>query len=77
MNRFFHNTAVKARKVLDFYVEGFRSMTVGKYLWALILFKLIILFLVLKIFFFPDVLKVNYDNDVQRAGAVRNALTAQ
>ena len=41
------------RKVIRFYVEGFREMTVGRTLWAIILIKLFILFAVLKVFFFP------------------------
>ena len=39
------------RKVIRFYVEGFREMTVGRTLWAIILIKLFILFAVLKVFF--------------------------
>lgn len=56
------------------YYDGFRSMTIGRSLWLLIIIKLVILFGVLKIFFFPDVLKSNYDNDTDRANAVRSAL---
>ena len=44
------------RKVIRFYVEGFRSMTVGRTLWAIILVKLFIMFAVLRVFFFPDLL---------------------
>lgn len=61
-------------KVVDFYVDGFRSMTVGKKLWLLILIKLFIIFFVFKLFFFPDLLKSNYDNDTERAQAVRESL---
>jgi len=43
------------RKIVDMYVDGFRSMTVGKKLWALIFIKMIIIFGILKVFFFPDV----------------------
>lgn len=43
------------RKVIRFYVEGFREMTVGRTLWAIILVKLFIMFAVLKVFF-PDLL---------------------
>ena len=39
--------------IFRFYYEGFKSMDIGKTLWALILIKLFILFVVLKIFFFP------------------------
>lgn len=35
-----------------FYVEGFSRMTVGKTLWTIIIIKLIIMFAVLKPFFF-------------------------
>lgn len=59
------------------YVEGFRSMTIGKSLWALIIIKMIILFGVLKLFFFPDLLKINYDTDEQRAEAVRTNLISR
>ena len=44
------------RRVVRFYVEGFREMTVGRTLWAIILVKLFIMFAVLKVFFFPDLL---------------------
>ncbi|WP_303632971.1 DUF4492 domain-containing protein [uncultured Muribaculum sp.] len=62
-------------RVWRFYRDGFRAMTVGRYLWALILIKLFIIFFVFKLFFFPDLLKRDYDNDRDRAQAVRTALT--
>lgn len=68
MSDFFKNT-------VSMYVDGFKSMTVGKKLWMLIFVKIFIFFLVLKLFFFPDILSVNFDNDSQRAEAVRSALT--
>ena len=63
------------KSVCSFYLEGFKSMTIGKKLWTIIIIKVIILFAVLKLFFFPDLLKSNYDNDSDRAEAVRSALT--
>lgn len=60
--------------IISMYVDGFRSMTVGRKLWLLIVIKLIILFAVLKLFFFPDILESNYETDDQRADAVREAL---
>lgn len=42
--------------ILNFYVEGFRSMTWGRQLWWLILLKVILLFAVLRVFFFRPVL---------------------
>lgn len=50
----------RARRFLSatfhLYYDGFRSMTVGKTLWLVILIKLFIIFFVLKLFFFPDFL---------------------
>ncbi len=63
-------------RALSMYVDGFRSMTVGRKLWALILIKLAIMFLVFRLFFFPDILHENYDTDAQRAQAVRSALAS-
>lgn len=56
------------------YADGFRDMTIGRYLWALILVKLAIFFLVFKLIFFPDLLDTRYDNDDDRAQAVRENL---
>ncbi|WP_300507112.1 DUF4492 domain-containing protein [uncultured Duncaniella sp.] len=61
-------------KVVRFYIDGFKSMTVGRKLWMLILIKLFILFFVFKLFFFPDILQRDYDNDAERAEAVRSSL---
>lgn len=52
-------------------------MTLGKKLWALIAVKLLIMFGVLKLFFFPDLLETKYDNDDDRANAVRNTLVSR
>lgn len=42
------------RNVIRFYVEGFREMTLGRTLWAILLVKLFVMFAVLKLFFFRD-----------------------
>lgn len=44
-------------KVFDLYYDGFRSMTLGKTLWLVILVKLFIMFFILKLFFFPNFIK--------------------
>lgn len=44
-------------KVYDLYYDGFRSMKLGRTLWTIILIKLFIIFIVLKLFFFPNFLK--------------------
>ena len=42
--------------IYQFYAEGFRRMTWGRPLWILIALKVIILFAVLRAFFFEPVL---------------------
>ena len=63
------------QRISRFYVEGFRSMTVGKTLWKIIFIKLIIMFGVLKLFFFPDFLATTYSTDEQRGDHVLSELT--
>ncbi len=47
------NTIAKAlSSVWRFYMDGFRNMTWGRPLWLLIILKIIILFGVLRVFFF-------------------------
>ena len=62
--------------VYNFYRDGFRSMTIGRKLWLLILIKLAIIFLIIKMLFFPDRLTTEYADDAARAQAVRSSLTA-
>jgi hypothetical protein len=63
------------KNIYQLYYQGFKSMTVGKNLWAIIIIKLIILFLVLKLFFFPDFLKTNFKTDEERSNHVIEQLT--
>ena len=63
------------KKVFKFYYEGFRNMTWGRKLWVIILLKLFIMFAILKIFFFPDVLKRDFTTDEERSDHVLEQLT--
>ena len=44
------------RGVWALYVDGFRQMTWGRVLWAIVLVKLLVMFLVLRVFFFQPAL---------------------
>ena len=57
-----------------FYKDGFRNMTVGKTLWLIILIKLFIMFVVLRIFFFPNYLNSNFKDEQSKANHVRQEL---
>lgn len=63
------------KKIFNFYVEGFRGMTIGKTLWAIILIKLFIIFAILKVFFFPDFLAGQ--SPEQRSQSVMKELTLE
>jgi len=59
-----------------FYYEGFRGMSRwGRQAWLIILVKLFIMFVVLRIFFFPDFLKSNFKTDRERSNHVLENLT--
>ncbi len=66
----------RLRKVWIMYAEGFQNMsTWGKQMWLIIIIKLIVMFLVLKLFFFPNFLKTNFETDEQRANHVLKQIT--
>ena len=44
-------------RVYDLYYDGFRNMRLGRTLWAIILIKLFVIFVILKLFFFPNFIK--------------------
>jgi uncharacterized membrane protein len=63
-------------RIWQFYIEGFRSMSGwGKQVWIIILIKLFIMFVILKLFFFPNFLNTNFDTDEQRSEQVLENLT--
>lgn len=63
------------KKIFYFYYDGFSSMTVGKKLWVIIIIKLIIMFAILKLFFFRDFLETRFESDKERSDYVIDQLT--
>ena len=63
------------KKLFRFYYEGFGRMTWGRKLWGIILLKLFIMFAILRLFFFPDLLKRDFDSDEERASHVLEQIT--
>lgn len=58
------------RRKFNFFTmfrDGFKNMTLGKTLWALVIIKLIIMFFILRPFFFPNFLNSKFD-DAQSKG---------
>lgn len=52
-------------------------MRVGKKLWLIIGIKFILFFVIIKLMFFPNILKENFTKDSQRAEYILNNLTQQ
>lgn len=67
---FMKNTLLNIWK---FYIEGFRSMTLGRTLWLIILVKLFIMFFILKMFFFPNFLG-DFSSEKDKSDYVGNEL---
>lgn len=63
-------------QIFHLYYDGFRTMTLGKTLWTIILIKLAIIFLVLKLFFFPDFINTNAKNG-DKAGFVSKEILSR
>ena len=63
------------KRIFLFYYNGFRSMTWGRSLWAIILINLFVMFVILKLFFFPNVLNRNFETDEEWARHVLEQLT--
>jgi hypothetical protein len=63
------------RKAFRFYYNGFMEMTWGRKLWRIILIKLFIMFAILRLFFFPDLLKRDFSSDEERGRHVLEQIT--
>jgi uncharacterized membrane protein len=58
-----------------FYRDGFKGMVLGKKLWKIILIKLFVMFVILKLFFFPNFLNTNFKTDSEKADYVLEQIT--
>ena len=65
-------------RFIEMYVDGFRNLSsLGKTLWLIIAVKIIVFFFIVKLLFFPNVLKRDYTSDAERAEAVMENLTRE
>ena len=63
------------KRIFRFYYDGFRKMTWGRKLGGIILLKLFIMFAILRLIFFPDLLKRDFNSDEERASYVLEQIT--
>ncbi len=62
-------------RIYALYRDGFAAMTLGRDLWLIVALKLIIMFAVLKLFFFPNYLNLHFATDADRAAHVLGEIT--
>jgi len=68
----------KIKNCSDFfamYVNGFKNLTWGKPLWIIILVKLFIMFVILRVFFFPNILNSRFNTNEEKSEYVSRELT--
>ncbi len=61
-------------KIFHLYYDGFRAMTLGRKLWAIIIIKLFIIFAILRLFFFPNFLNTKCEGEGDKASYVGREL---
>lgn len=67
---------ITLRKLFGFYKEGFTNMPQwAKQAWLVIAIKLFVMFIILKLFFFPNFLNTNFHTDQERSNHVLENLT--
>lgn len=66
------------RSFFSLYRDGFRNMpSWGRSVWMVIIVKLFIMFAILRIFFFPDLLKRDFESDDERSRYMIEQLTEE
>lgn len=64
------------KQFFHMYVDGFRNQSrSSRKLWLIIIIKLVIMFGILKVFFFKDFLHENFTTDEERIEHISNELT--
>ena len=63
--------------ITSLYIDGFKSMKLGKKLWLVIAIKLIIMFGILKIFLFNETLNTKFETNEEKSDFVINSLTKE
>ncbi len=63
------------KSIFQFYLDGFRRMTLGRKLWVVVIIKIFIMFAIFKLIFFPNLLEKKFRTDEQRSDYVLDQLT--
>jgi hypothetical protein len=55
------------KSILNFYVNGFKNMKIGKTLWKVIFIKLFLIFVILNYFIYDKSIDSEFLNDEEKA----------
>lgn len=67
----------KCKKIVNFYVDGFKNLTLGKTLWKIIILKLIIIFTFLNYYIYDKSIKSEYQTEIQKINFVYKNITKE
>ena len=65
---------IRLKKVYNFYLDGFKSMHLGKLLWRIVFIKLAVIFIFLNYFIHDKSFKNEYQSENQKIDFVYNNL---
>jgi hypothetical protein len=65
------------KSIYAFYLDGFKSMTIGKTLWKIIFIKLLVILVFLKFFIHDRSLKTEYKTEEEKSQFVYENLRLQ
>ncbi|WP_394959906.1 DUF4492 domain-containing protein [uncultured Helicobacter sp.] len=65
------------KNIFTFYRDGFRNMKLGKTLWLVIVIKIIVVFVILKVFVYGESLEDLGSAEAKSAFVLENLTTSQ
>ncbi|PSM53027.1 DUF4492 domain-containing protein [Campylobacter blaseri] len=63
------------KNIINFYIDGFKNMKLGKKLWAIILIKIFIMVFILKMIFFNTTVNTKFKTEEEKINFIHKNLT--
>lgn len=61
------------KNIINFYIDGFRNMKLGKQLWAIIFIKIFIMVFILKMFIFNTTLNTKFETEEEKINFIQES----
>lgn len=59
------------KRIINFYIDGFRNMKLGKQLWAIIFIKIFIMVFVLKMLIFDTTINTKFQTEEEKINFIQ------